>query len=110
MVTMLLAVKGIPTSRFVFVQFPTRPDPANLNKVVPDPTLAATLLQRVRGRQADLARHVEPRRERRAVHAEARTSSAEPVASSSASPSPSSISGLKGQTAAEQTCSVAASS
>ena len=37
-------------------------------------------------------------------------SSASPSPSSSASPSPSSISGLKGQTAAEQTCSVAASS
>jgi hypothetical protein len=109
MVSMLLAVKGIPTSRFVFVQFPTRPDPANLNKVVPDPTLAPALLRRISADQPLRLSHAASGYSTTVVKARAH-----PSASRTPSPRPTStrtepaaLSGLNGQTADQQTCSKA---
>jgi LCP family protein required for cell wall assembly len=115
MVSMLLAVKGIPTSRLVFVQFPTQPDPANTNKVVPADTLAPALLERIAKDQ--------PVRLSPTTHGYSTTVTAGHRATSSRSPhaaptgapaaakkqqsASAPLSGLSGQTANQQTCSVA---
>jgi anionic cell wall polymer biosynthesis LytR-Cps2A-Psr (LCP) family protein len=116
MVTMMLALKQIPLASIAFVQYPVATDPADVNKVVPDTALAATLMQRVEAGKA-----ISLGKSNLGASAVLSTSSGSAAASSS-SPTPSttssagtsssssSIAGLKGQTAAEQTCSVAASS
>ncbi|MFI5038953.1 MAG: LCP family protein [Solirubrobacterales bacterium] len=121
MVTMMLALKQIPLAGIAFVQYPVATDPADVNKVVPDPVLAATLMQRVRaGRPITLGKDdlgVSAVLAPKASHSSGASSSSATTGTSPSerpSPSPSassssSISGLKGQTAAEQTCSVAAS-
>ena len=124
MVTMMLALKQIPLSSIAFVQYPVATDPADTNKVVPDTALAATLMQRVTGGKPislstsnlGVSAVLAPTKP---ASSSGSSSSAAAGSSSSASPSPtpsvsssstssSSIPGLKGQTAAEQTCSVAA--
>ncbi|MBW4041341.1 MAG: LytR family transcriptional regulator [Acidobacteria bacterium] len=109
MVSMLLAVKDIPTNRFVFVQYPTRPDPANLNKVVPDPYLAPLLLKRISTDQPVRLDHAASGYSTTVVKAPAHhaaTSTPTPSPTSTAR-QPAALSGLNGQTAAQQTCSVA---
>ncbi len=109
MASMLLAVKNIPTSRFVFVQYPTRPDPANLNKVIPDPYLAPTLLKRISADEPVRLAHAASGYSTTVGTARVRPSAPRtpgPAPSSTAS-QPAVLSGLNGQTADQQTCSVA---
>ncbi len=108
MVTMMLALKQISLSKIAFVQYPTVADPENPDKVVPDAALATALITRVKsgeaipltsknlGTSAVIAK-------KRATASPSRTT---PSPSSTASAS--ALSGLKGQTASERTCSVAA--
>ena len=111
MVTMMLALKQIPLASVAFVQYPVLTDPADVNKVVPDTALAATLLQRVEaGKPISLGKSNLGASAVLSPTKSASSASTSPSPSASPSPSSSSISGLKGQTAAEQTCSVAASS
>jgi LCP family protein required for cell wall assembly len=112
MVQMALAVKSVGLGHMVFVQFPTAADPLNPNKVVPDTALATTLLDRVQKDEPigldknalGLSTKLEAARKKAAAAAKK---------SATATPSPTSttgsdvIAGLRGQTAAEQTCSVA---
>ena len=109
MVSMLLAVKDIPTNRFVFVQYPTRPDPANLNKVVPDPYLAPVLLKRIAADQPVRLTHAASGYSTTSVKARRQPSASRTPShsSSSTAPQPAALSGLNGQTADQQTCSVA---
>lgn len=114
MVTMMLALKQIPLSRIAFVQYPTTADPADPDKVVADTALATVLLARVKA-----GTPITLNRSNLGVSAVLKKTTS--TASSSAKPTPapsaskrssttSTLSGLKGQTADEQTCSVAASS
>ncbi|MDH2442370.1 LCP family protein [Amnibacterium sp. CER49] len=117
LVSMLLAVKGIPTSQMVFVQFPTEPDPANPNKVVPAAALASALLHRVQTDQP-VRLAASTRGYSTTVKAPRSTPSAAPRSTQGSSAAPSgpaptaspkragsALSGLNGQTAAQQTCS-----
>ncbi len=114
MVTMMLALKQIPLADIAFVQYPVVADPNDVNKVVPDTALGATLMSRVKaGEPITLDKSnlgasavLSPTK---SGSPGASSTSPTPAASRSSAPRASSISGLKGQTAAEQTCSVAAS-
>jgi LCP family protein required for cell wall assembly len=110
MVQMALAVKSVGLDHMVFVQYPTAEDPYNENKVVPYTALATTLLDRVQKDESiGLDKH--------ALGLSTKLEKAKQKATSSASPTPSAsatskadsdvIAGLRGQTAAQQTCSVA---
>jgi len=113
MVSMLLAVKDIPTKQMVFVQFPTELDPANPNKVVPDPALAAALLDRVKTDQP-VRLAASTRGYSTTVRASAPAGRPQKATTTAASSpkkaSGPALAGLSGQTAAQQTCSVASSS
>jgi LCP family protein required for cell wall assembly len=109
MVQMALAVKSVGLDHMVFVQYPTAEDPTNANKVVPSTALATTLLDRVQkdesiGLDKDalgLSTKLEKAKKKAAA------ASASPSPSASASASSDVIAGLRGQTASQQTCSVA---
>ncbi len=115
-VTMALALKGMNLQHLVFVQYPTGADPENPNKVVPNTELADLLMRRIRadlpvaldasslGLSTELATTA-----KKAKAATASTSTA--AASPTPKPTKTStavIGGLRGQTAAQQTCSIAA--
>lgn len=108
MVQMAVAVKSVGLNHMVFVQYPVAEDPYNPNKVVPATALAATLIQRV---QQDQPIGLD----KDALGLSTKLQKAKAAAAAKASPSPSAsatagsdvIAGLRGQTAAEQTCSVA---
>lgn len=119
MVQMALAVKSIDLDRMVFVQYPVAEDPLNRNKVVPATALAATLMERVQrdqpiGLDKDaLGLSTKLAKDKKAAGSSSPTST--PTKSASPSPSKSAaagdddvIAGLRGQTAAQQTCSIAA--
>jgi LCP family protein required for cell wall assembly len=105
MVQMGLAVKTIDLDRMVFVQYPNQTDPADIEKVIPNPMLADRLMTRLRqDKPVALGTH--------ALGVSA-TSEATPTpsASSSASVSPKPeksdravIDGLTGTTASQHTC------
>jgi LCP family protein required for cell wall assembly len=114
MVGMLLAVKNIPPNQLTFVQFPTQPDPANTNKVVPDSSLTPALLNRITADQpvqlsktthgySTTASKSTPST-KVATTAPTKTGSTTPAGKAATKP----INGLRGQTAAQETCSVAA--
>lgn len=111
-VTMMLAIKQVPLSRLALVQYPTQTDPQNVNKVVPDPELARVLLTRIRHSEAIPLGTSNLGISTALTRAKPRpTASAQPTTASSGTTAPSTdpaIPGLKGQTADEQTCSVAA--
>lgn len=104
MVRMALALKSIRLDRMVFVQYPTAPDPDNPDRVIPDAALAARLVDRVKQDSAvSLDKEALAGVERRG------TVRATPVPTASeAGPSSETdlLAGLKGRTAAQQTCSV----
>jgi len=116
-VTMALALKDMDLKHLVFVQYPTGADPENPNKVVPNTELADALMRRVRADlpvaldKSSLGLSTELVTKKKA----APSPSASASASASASPAKSTkapsdvIDGLRGQTAAQQTCSIAAS-
>ena len=115
MVGMLLAVKNIPPSQLTFVQFPTQPDPANTNKVVPDSTLAPALLNRITAdRPVQLSKNTHGYSTTTTAAPKHATGATAAPAKSSSAPSPTistkPLDGLSGQTAAQQTCSVASTS
>jgi LCP family protein required for cell wall assembly len=115
LVQIALALKNIPTSNVVFVQYPTLTDPTDPDRVIPDPSAGPVLnsallndqpvtLTGQTGRGAELAP---------ATSTPSPAAGATPAPSStpSATPSPSEAgavslpSSITGQTAAEQTCS-----
>jgi LCP family protein required for cell wall assembly len=112
MVQMALAVKSVGLDHMVFVQYPTAEDPLNANKVVPSTALATTLLDRVQkdesiGLDKDalgLSTKLEKAKKKKAAEAAAAGS---PSPSATAKADSDVIAGLRGQTAAQQTCSVA---
>ncbi|WP_297344165.1 LCP family protein [Amnibacterium sp.] len=114
-VTMALALKSMNLSDLVFVQYPTGADPADPNKVVPNAELADLLLRRIRAdlpvaldkSALGLSTELAPTKG---------TATATKAATSSGAPTPKPtkastavIQGLRGQTAAQQTCSIAKS-
>jgi LCP family protein required for cell wall assembly len=113
MVQMALAVKSVGLGHMVFVQYPTAADPLNANKVVPHTALATTLLDRVQKDESigldknalGLSTKLAAARKKAAEAKKAATSTPTPTSTSTASTDV--IAGLRGQTAAEQTCSVA---
>jgi LCP family protein required for cell wall assembly len=112
-VQMALALKSIKLDRMVFVQYPTAEDPYNPNKVVPSAALAATLMERVQqdkaiglGKDA-LGVSTKLAKDKKASGSTRTTASPSPTKSAGATEGDV-ISGLKGQTAAQKTCSIAA--
>jgi LCP family protein required for cell wall assembly len=116
MVQMALAVKSVDLDRMVFVQYPVTDDPVNPNKVVPNAALATALMDRV---QQDapirldkdalgLSTKLEKEKRKKAAAA-AEEEESDPTASASPSATetadPDVLTGLRGQTAAQQTCS-----
>lgn len=112
-VQMALALKSIKLDRMVFVQYPTAEDPLNPNKVVPSAMLAATLMQRVQQDQAiglgddALGLSTKLAKDKKASRSPRATASPSPSRSASGTDS-NVIAGLRGQTAAQKTCSIAA--
>lgn len=119
-VTMALALKSMSLQHLVFVQYPTGADPENPNKVVPNTELADALLRRVRadlpvaldksslGLSTELAPTAKTRTTTATTTKATTTTAAAPKPTSTKAPS-AVIDGLRGQTAAQQTCSIAAS-
>lgn len=115
MVSMALVLKEIDLDRLLFVQYPALPNPADLAKLVPDPVLAGRLLAKIKAGDSfafapeSLGDSVEPppgSALEGAPVAEA-TLPAAPAPTPTAGPSPEIIEGLRGQTASQETCSVA---
>ena len=94
------------------VQYPTAEDPTDANKVVPATTLAATLMDRVQKDESigldknalGLSTKLE---KQKAKEAAASSKTASPTPDPTESAASDVIAGLRGQTAAEQTCSKA---
>ena len=116
MVSMALALKDIDLAKLVFVQYPAVDDPEDAAKLVPSETLATELFTRLKtdqpftlddkslgsGAQADPAAPTAP-------DPAATPDPAAPV-DPAATPDPTAqetIAGLRGQTADQQTCSIA---
>jgi LCP family protein required for cell wall assembly len=112
MVQMALAVRSVGLQHMVFVQYPTAEDPANRSKVVPSAALATTLMDRVQQDKSigldknALGLSTKLKNAKKAKKA-ASASTASPTPSASGTAGSDVIAGLRGQTAAEQTCSVA---
>jgi LCP family protein required for cell wall assembly len=115
MVQMALALKSVDLDHMVFVQYPTAEDPYNANKVVPNTALATTLMERVQ-RDAPivldkdalgLSTKLEKAKKQKAAEAAAAGATDSPSPTATASADPDVLAGLRGQTAAQQTCSVA---
>ena len=113
MVQMALAVKSVGLGHMVFVQYPTAADPLNKNKVVPYTALATTLLDRVQKDESigldknALGLSTKLAAAKKKAAAAKKSATATPAPTSTAKASSDVIAGLRGQTAAEQTCSVA---
>lgn len=110
MVGMALALKDVSLDHLVFVQYPTGEDPYNKNKVVPSPALAEQLLAKI---TSDQPFGLDAQALGRGAELEADAPAATPTPPApTTSPgetdaTPEVIAGLKGQTANQQTCSVA---
>jgi LCP family protein required for cell wall assembly len=107
-VTMALALKNMNLQHLVFVQYPTGADPMNANKVVPNVELADALMRRVRADKQVALDGSSLGLSTKVIGKKKKASS-----SGSATPAPTKtskavISGLRGQTAAQKTCSIAA--
>jgi len=111
-VQMALALKGMNLSDLVFVQYPTGEDPVDSNKVVPNAELATRLMIRVQKDEPVVldkdalglsTRLAKSKGTKRSDSTSSPSAAAKPKKSSKA------IAGLRGQTAAQQTCSIAAS-
>ncbi len=120
LVRMAMALNDIPLDKLAFVHFPTVPDPANPNRVVPSDRLAKRLVAAMKADQsitleadsrdgdASLDSSPSPSPGRSTSRPSHATSS---PPSGGATPAPDSrkrpsIDGLRGQSASEQTCSV----
>jgi len=115
-VTMALALKNMNLHDLVFVQYPTGADPENTNKVVPNTELADLLLRRIRAdlpvaldkSSLGLSTELAPTKGTATATKAATTTTTVPSPKPT-KPSASVIQGLRGQTAAQQTCSIAKS-
>jgi LCP family protein required for cell wall assembly len=129
LVHMAVALKDMNLQHLVFVQYPTGQDPYDTAKVVPDTTLAGRLMWRVRSDRPvaldasslGLSTKLAPTATKKAAASAAPSPSSSSSSSSTSSSGSSStakqptakktsspvIDGLRGQTAAQQTCSIA---
>jgi LCP family protein required for cell wall assembly len=119
MVQMALALKSVDLDHMVFVQYPTAEDPLNPNKVVPSTELATALMDRVQQDKAigldknALGLSTKLSSTQKAKKTTSSTSATKSSSSSTATPEPTEsadpdvLAGLRGQTAAQQTCSIA---
>ncbi|GAB3123875.1 LCP family protein [Glaciibacter psychrotolerans] len=118
MASMAITLKDLDLSRLVFVQYPSVEDPDNKNKIIPNDDLAVVLLAKIQTDQpfalGDGALGNEVILDPAATTIDAATNPAptgEPeTVQPGAAPTPVApeiIGGLRGQTAAQQTCSVA---
>lgn len=106
LVSIALALKSVPLTDFVFVQYPSMTDPDDTNRVVPEPTGVAALQQALSTDTPIQLTGTTGAATEAAPGAPAATSTATP---STATPAPTSTavalpSTVTGQTAAEQTC------
>ena len=110
-VTMALALKSMNLSNLVFVQYPTGEDPYNSAKVVPNAELAAQLMERVqKDEPIALDKNALGLSTKLAKGTPSSTATPTPTAGTKTTKkNPDLIAGLRGQTAAQQTCSIAAS-
>jgi LCP family protein required for cell wall assembly len=107
-VQMALALKGMNLSDLVFVQYPTGEDPENPNKVIPNAELATKLMVRVqKDKPIVLDKHALGLSTKLAK-TKSTGSSGSTASTGTAKKKSGLISGLRGQTAAQQTCSIAA--
>ncbi|HSP51559.1 MAG TPA: LCP family protein [Cryobacterium sp.] len=124
MVSMALVLREIDLDRLLFVQYPTLPDPANPARLVPDPLLAGRLFTTIDAGESfalppeSLGDSVEPT-PGNAVEGSPVDLTAPPAPTPAVPPAPAAtpapttppgpevIEGLRGQTADQQTCSVA---
>lgn len=110
LVSIALALKSVPLTDFVFVQYPSMTDPDDVNRVVPEPTGVAALQQALTsdtpiqltgttGAATEAAPSTPAATPTPTATAPATTPTPAPAATSVALPST-----VTGQTAAEQTC------
>jgi LCP family protein required for cell wall assembly len=120
MVAMARTLQTVDLDKLALVQYPVGTDPNNVNKVIPNKALAATLVEAI---ASDQSFAPDPNVDRNGVEADPNAPTPPPVADPPATeppvadpgagvtpaPTPTStvIEGLAGQTALEQTCSVA---
>jgi LCP family protein required for cell wall assembly len=108
MASMALTLKDLDLANLVFVQYPNLPDPENGNKIIPDVELAARLMEKIHRDQPFAL-------DDSALGAEVTVPDATPAAGSTPAAAPTNpvagdpevLNGLRGQTANQQTCSVA---
>lgn len=118
MVSMALALKDIDLDKLVFVQYPSAEDPDNTAKLVPSEELATALFAKVKadqpftldenslgnGAQADPAA---PAPAETPAPAATPDPAATDPAATPAPATPETLAGVRGQTASQQTCSIA---
>lgn len=120
MVAMARTLQTIDLDKLNLVQYPVTDDPSNRNRVVPQPGLAEELFDRI---AADVPFLPDPTIDRFGVDADPNapvpttpatppetppaTPGASPAPTPAPAPTPEVIEGLQGQTALDQTCSVA---
>ena len=113
MVAMARTLQTIDLDKLNLIQYPVMDDPSNRNRVVPVPALAEELFDRIAG---DIPFSPDPEASRTGVEADPNapvpttppaTPGATPGATPPATATPDVIEGLQGQTALQQTCSVA---
>jgi len=127
MVGMALALKDIDLNQLVFVQYPSATDPQNTAKLVPSTALAKKLFAAVTadqsftldanslGNSAELDPTAAPAATATPTATPTPTPTASATGAATATPTPSAtdaaapveIAGLRGQTASQQTCSIA---
>ena len=119
MASMALTLKDLDLDKLVFVQYPNLPDPDNDNKIIPDRELANRLMEKIQTDQAFALDEnalggyvtIDPSAPIAAApvpDAEADAPPAETgAATNPAEGAPEILGGLRGQTADQQTCSVA---
>jgi LCP family protein required for cell wall assembly len=117
LVSIALALKSVPLSRFVFLQYPAMTDPDDPNRVVPEPTGVAALKQALAADVPVVLTGTTGEGTVAATAAPVATPTSTPTPSSAASPSPAATpaptpsgsgvslpSDVTGQTADQQTC------
>ncbi|TFC27816.1 LytR family transcriptional regulator [Cryobacterium sp. MDB1-18-2] len=121
MVGMALALKDIDLNQLVFVQYPSATDPQDTNKLVPSTALAKKLFAAVTADQSFTldakslgnSAELDPTAAPAATPTPTPTASATGAATGTPTPAatdaaaPVEIAGLRGQTASQQTCSIA---
>ncbi len=113
---MAVSLKNVDLENMVFVQYPAVDDPADRNKVIPNATVAAAVMERVQqdlpvtlgkdalGLSTKLAKAKPARSSSTPAPTSTRTKKA---AADGATDDTGAIAGLRGQTASQQTCSIA---